>query len=299
MSPPSPLLSSSLLRLATFNLGLGFSRKLPDILDRCLALSLDVIAPQEIGDPALTRTIHSQYLFIASPGPSAHDSGVGLLIAHDLAPRCRAFKRSSSGRLVGVILELTKGHHLLIVSAYMPTGLDHRSPSDEPVQTAHKLYQEMMSWTRGVQQIVFMGDLNETLTSYDRHPRPAPVGPRAAAAATPSPIQCLIDEGFTDVYRLLHPDARRQPGFTHFIDSTTQCSRSCIDYIWTRGAPAASHLDIHIDAKLRDISHHRLVWMDLHLQREPSPPCARPLYHMKLPNLRDLSPEQQEEGWYE
>jgi hypothetical protein len=135
----------------------------------------------------------------------------------------------------------------------------------------------MMTWTRGVQQIVFMGDLNETLTSYDRHPRPAPVGPRAAAAATPSPIQCLIDEGFT-----------------HFIDSTTQCSRGRIDYIWTRGTSAASHLDIHIDAKLRDISHHRLVWMDLHLQRVPSPPCDRPLYHMKLPNLRDLSPEQQE-----
>jgi hypothetical protein len=34
MSPPSPLLSSSQLRLATFNLGLGFSRKLPDVLDR-------------------------------------------------------------------------------------------------------------------------------------------------------------------------------------------------------------------------------------------------------------------------
>jgi hypothetical protein len=198
------------------------------------------------------------------------------------------------GRLVGVILELTKGHQLLIVSAYMPTGLDHRSPSDESVQTAHNLYQEMMTWTRGVQRIVFMGDLNETLTSYDRHPRLAPVGSRAAAAATPSPIQCLVDEGFTDVYRLLHPDAKRQPGFTHFIDSTTQCSRSRVDYIWTRGASAASHLDIRIDAKLRDISHHRLVWMDLHLQREPSPPCDRPLYCMKLPNLRDLSPEQQE-----
>jgi hypothetical protein len=62
-----------------------------------------------------------------------------------LAPRCRAFKRSSSGRLVGVILELTKGQQLLIISAYMPTGLDHRSPTDEPVQTAHKLYQETMS----------------------------------------------------------------------------------------------------------------------------------------------------------
>jgi exonuclease III len=191
MSPPSPLLSSSQLLLATFNLGLGFSRKLTDVLDRCLALSLDVIALQETGDPALTRTIRSQYLFIASPGPSAHDSGVGLLIALDLAPRCRAFKRSSSDRLIGVILELTRGHQLLVVSAYMPTCLDHRSPSDEPVQTAHKLYQEMMTWTRGVQQIVFMGDLNETLTSYDRHPRPAPVGSRAAAAATPSPIHCL------------------------------------------------------------------------------------------------------------
>jgi hypothetical protein len=117
--------SSSQLRLATFNLGLGFSRKLPDVLDRCLALSLDVIALQEIGDPALTRTIHSQYLFIASRGPSPHDSGFGLLIAHDLAPRCRAFKRSSSGRHVGVILELTTSaaHRLRVHSNWLGSSI--------------------------------------------------------------------------------------------------------------------------------------------------------------------------------
>jgi hypothetical protein len=76
MSPSAPLLSSPQLRLATFNLGLGFSRKLPDVLDRCLALSLDVIALQEIGDPALTRAIHSQYLFAPSNVRHQVDSSV-------------------------------------------------------------------------------------------------------------------------------------------------------------------------------------------------------------------------------
>ena len=279
--PPPPLLSSSSLRLATLNIGLGFTRKLPDVLDRCLALSLDVIALQEIGDPALTRTIHSQYIFIASPGPSAHEAGVGLLISHDLAPRCRAYKRSSSGRLVGVILELSKGHQLLIVSAYMPTGLDQQIPAD--LGAAHLLYREMLSWSRGVQQVICMGDLNETLTALDRYP--TPTVPRSHAAA--KPIQCLIDEGFTDVYRHLHPLAARQPGFTHLINSLTRCTRSRIDYIWSRGASTASFLDARIDSKLV-VSHHRLLWMELHLPHEPSPPCTRDLYHSKLPDLRDL-----------
>lgn len=40
------------LRLGTFNVGLGFLRKLPHILTRCAELALDVVALQEVGDPA-------------------------------------------------------------------------------------------------------------------------------------------------------------------------------------------------------------------------------------------------------
>ena len=234
MSPPLSLLSS--LRLGTFNVGLGFSRKLSSILSRSADLSLDIVALQEIGDPALHSNKLFQYSLVYSGGPSQHDAGVGLLISHDLAPLCRTYRRSASGRLVGVVLELERGQQLLVVSAYMPSGLDHRSLNDDSTQKAHALYAEMLGWTAGMHQVIVLGDLNETLTPHDRWPAPAP---RRAASARPSPIQCLVREGFSDVYRLLYPDSEHQPGFTHAIDSVARRVRSRIDYIWTQGCSAA------------------------------------------------------------
>jgi len=288
MSSPPPLLPSSQLRVATFNIGLGFTRKLPEVLERCIVLSLDIIALQEIGDPPLTRSSYSQYLLITSPGPSSHQAGVGLLISQWLAPRCRAYKKSSTGRLIGVVLELTKGHRLLIVSAYMPTGLDH-SPSADDVDLAHKLYAEMATWTRDVHQVIFMGDLNETLTPQDRYP------PLRLARAAAAPIGCLAVDGFTDVFRHLHPDAFRSSGFTHHIDSLARPTRSRIDYIWTKGVAAASLLAVRIDSRLRPLSHHCLLWMTMQLDHNLPPPSTRPIVQPRLPDLRAITKDERKE----
>lgn len=128
----------------------------------------------------------------------------------------------------------------------MPSGLDHcnSSSSDPRVEEAHQLYHEFLTWTRHVDHVICMGDMNETLTAYDRYPstsvRP---GPRLDL-----PIQTLEAEGFVDAYRVVNTDARLNPGFTHFINSLTRCSRSRIDYIWIRGlVPDTSIIDIHID----------------------------------------------------
>lgn len=286
MLPPlSPLPPpSTQMRLATFNIGLGFTRKLPSLLDHCSTLALDVVALQEIGDPAVTRQDLSQYRLIAAPGPTAHQSGVGLLIADGLTPRCRAYKRSSTGRLVGVILELSRGHQLLIVSAYMPSGLDHRAAADDQIAAAHSLYNELLGWTRGVQQVVVMGDLNETLSDRDRQPS-------LLHRRADGPIQCLVEEGFTDAYRLLHPE---DDGFTHYINNH-RSSRSRIDYIWTCNTPPASHCRISIDhsKRLRQMSHHRLLWIELEILSSPAPNSA-PLYQMRIPNLRAASEDQQQ-----
>ena len=286
-----PLSSSSSLRLGTFNVGCGFQRKLPHILSRCIDLSLDIIALQEIGDPALQCNKLSQYSLIYSGGPSQHQAGVGLLISHDLAPLCRTYKRSSSGRLVGAVLEVAKGHQVLIISAYMPTGLDHRSAADSAIQTAHDLYTEIMQWTLNMQQVIVMGDLNETLTPHDRYPSPAFAHPRAAASARPSPIHTLQQEGFIDVFRMHHPDASREPGFTHIVHSTVRETRSRIDYIWTRGCTPSSTSHVQIDSKLhrQKLSAHLLLFMTLSLHTSLPPPCATPHFHVQLPNMRAIT----------
>jgi len=116
-SPPHPA-----LRLGTLNVGCGFLRKLPTLLRRAIALSLDVIAVQEIGDPAMIRPHIKPYFIVTSPGPSMHEAGVGLLLSHHLAPHCHSYLRSKSGRLVGAILDIAPQQRLLIISAYMPSG---------------------------------------------------------------------------------------------------------------------------------------------------------------------------------
>jgi hypothetical protein len=63
--------------------------------------------------------------------------------------------RSPSGRLIGAVLELSKGHQLLLVSAYMSSGLDHHAPSSEQHDAARALYAELLGWTAGMQQDFF------------------------------------------------------------------------------------------------------------------------------------------------
>ena len=239
-SSNSPL---SLLRVGTFNVGQGFLRKLAHILTQCVSLSLDIIALQEIGDPPLLHHSLPQYSLSFSTGPTSHE-GVGLLLSHTLTPFIRSYKRSSSGRLHGVVLELSKGQQTLIVSTYMPSGLDHRSPHDERTQLSHTLYKELTQWTRRMQFVIILGDLNETLTADDRCPKPLhPLASRRdASSAVASPIQALIQEGFTDSYRSLYPHASKQPGFTHEIKNESRYSASRIDYIWTKGFPLSSFI---------------------------------------------------------
>ena len=148
-SPPLPASAAS-LRLGTFNLGLGFMRKLPHILTRCAALQLDAVALQEIGNPALLSTRLLPYTFISEAGPSRHEAGVGLLLSLALASRIRSYKRSGTGRLVGAVLELSKGQLTLIVSVYMPSGLDHHVASSPEHETAHEIYAKLVQWSVGM-----------------------------------------------------------------------------------------------------------------------------------------------------
>ena len=122
MSPSNTNSTHSRLRVGTFNVGQGFVRKLPHILAHCTALSLDILALQEIGDPALLHHSLSQYSLSMSTATHLCDGGVGLLISHSLTPFVRSYRRSASGRLHAVILELTKGQQTLVASVYMPSG---------------------------------------------------------------------------------------------------------------------------------------------------------------------------------
>jgi hypothetical protein len=101
---------------------------------------------------------------------------------------------------------------------------------------------------------------------------------------TPSPIDALAQAGFVDEYRRCYPDASATPGYTHYIDSAMRPSCSRIDNIWTRGIDAECASRVRLSSKLRYLSHHKLLWMELHLPQSAA--CDAPLVRLRLPNLR-------------
>ena len=89
---PVPSLSREALRLGTFNIGLGLTHKLPRIVARCAELELDVVALQEVGDPALLSNRFPPYQLVYAAGPSHHQAGVGLLLPLSLNPSARSVR---------------------------------------------------------------------------------------------------------------------------------------------------------------------------------------------------------------
>lgn len=263
------------LRIGTLNVGKKFTGKLPAIVSRMNDLGLDLVALQEIGGSVLQgKKFRSElskhpYSFEYSPGPSNHKAGAGFLLSPSLVTRLSShdvvYSKSHnqgdadfSGRIIGLKLKFPTGHQLLVISAYMPTALDGKGPSSKKVQDANQLYCEALQWSAGSKPVIVMGDLNETLTPQDRFPfnthrRRSPA----------SPILCLPQQGFTDVWRRSFSDAARQPGYTRRNRSGTSQSR--VDYIFCSQdiRPAAIHR-IRIDEKLQE-SDHRLLWMEIQL----------------------------------
>ena len=143
----------------------------------------------------------------------------------------------------------------------------------------------MLGWSAGMDQVWMLGDLNETLTRWDREPQSA----RLSGPA--SPISCLVQQGFTDVYRRLHPSPLRNPGFTHTVPGLRP-SQSRIDYIWCKGLSFASLLSVHVDPGMRTLSHHRLLWTEIQLDEPIPSACSTPLLRLRLPNLRIATQEQ-------
>ena len=117
--------SVCLLRFGTLNIGQGFNRKIYSILSRAQKRKLNILALQEVGDPidmSFKRILQEYGYDMYVCGNSK--AGVALLVSHSTSPFIRRVVTSGTdGRMVGVILETNK-QSILVVSVYMPTGLD-------------------------------------------------------------------------------------------------------------------------------------------------------------------------------
>lgn len=104
---PITLPTTTTLRIGTLNIGRGFLKKNNELQLRFLNLSLDIIALQEINDPPINNYKFINYILITSPGITTNEVGVGLLLNIIYIPKIRLYKKSKTGRLVGVMKKVS------------------------------------------------------------------------------------------------------------------------------------------------------------------------------------------------
>lgn len=93
----------------------------------------------------------------------------------------------------------------------MPSGLDHAAMGAPTIDEAHRLYDEILEWSHGIQQVIVLGDLNSTrLPHKERWPFGNP-------HTRPQTMDKLETAGFIDAYRQLYSDPSRCPGYTHVV----------------------------------------------------------------------------------
>lgn len=240
-------------RGGSLNIGLGFAPKIRAILQRAIELNLSFLALQEVGDPAVDASVIRScgFDFVIAP---AQRAGVMLLFRREMAPWFRKPLASACGRLVGAVFDV-QGSQLVVISAYMPSGLDYASEHSESAVNARKLYDSILHWCDSADQAVVLGDLNETISDLDRLHNPP--GVRHFRF-----ISSLIDSAFVDAFRELHST----PGFTSRTVVDVQndyLAESRIDYVLARGFGEAPVRAAAVDETLkvsRSTAWYGLIW---------------------------------------
>jgi exonuclease III len=261
-------------RFATLNIGLGLRRKLATVLQRAVQLRLDVLALQEIGVGADATQLCSAYDYRMIVCGHEH-AGTALLIRTTLWHHVRKqLVSGTDGRLAGAELEFN-GHQLIVVSAYMPSGLDSAPEDSEQARSAVKLYAQLLGWMNGAAVSIVLGDLNETASASDRTGRAKHHGRF---------LNCLKHEGFRDAYRSLSTE----PGFTYRANAVGgQVTMSRLDYVFTKG-------DVQLQsAKLdawNEISQHRTLCVSASLSFATS--YSQRTKPQQLPDLRRATAQQ-------
>ena len=244
-----------------------------------MQLRLDVLALQEIGDPVELDTVARRYGYHAARnGKERAALHCWCDSACSRAPR-RVLSSGSDGRMCGLVLEHL-GRRVVLVSVYMPTGLDFVSDAaGASDRTVDKLYRQLLRWTdAGVcDQAVVLGDLNETMSRADRS---------SDAGRHGRWVSCLPAAGFLDAYRVVHGTAA--VGYTHSAKRADGAlSQSRLDYVWARGWEEREVRQCRVVQSRRPISNHKLLWAELECQWvQPSAPEPTPV---RLPNLRNAS----------
>ena len=195
----------------------------------CTAILLQDIGVTGPDGPPLLHQVLGEHRLVTNCSSRNKTRTVAIIIHKSW--EVRKFFKDSSGSLVGAVI--SKGaFELLIVSAYLPTGLDQYGvplvwdPKDKTdcstVQCeTHSIYATLTEWTESFPYWLVGGDFNETRTSLDRIRRR-----ELKVRERPKFIDGFLEETkAVDVWREIFP---KVPGFTYRKDSKDSFSR--LDY---------------------------------------------------------------------
>ena len=190
-----------------------------------LLQDLGIVGPD--GPPSL-RAILGEHKLLVNSSKSNKSRTVAIIIHKEWF--VHQVLTDESGSLVGAVIARS-AQKFLIVSAYLPTGLDnYGSPiawdaKDTSAVTriqeeAHGVYRTLSEWTSQYSCWIIGGDLNETRSVIDRERL------REVKLKSQKFVNCFLEEtGGVDMWRTLYPEV---PGFTYRNAKQTSFSR--LDY---------------------------------------------------------------------
>jgi hypothetical protein len=200
-----------------------------------------------------------------------HNARVGLFLAKPLADRIRA--KFLDNRYAAVLIKLNSSQYALLGCVYLRTNLDRLRSDDADVVESKAIIRTLLELSKreGVVQVVLLGDCNETQTALDRM-RDSVIASESEVVV-PKVLPLLWDDGFTDVYRHVHPIDLAHPA--HCMDDFTNeqplaaphigLTRSRLDYAICKGFGEDAIIDCFVDRtllddqQLRQTTHRPLV----------------------------------------
>lgn len=273
-------MSANTLRIGSWNIGQSLNTKLQLILSQAIQLDLHILALQEIGEAVgyqqqVSAAGYNMYV-------CTHKyAGVALLVQKRMCPLIReVHKREDDGRLIGIEVQMQK-ETILVMSAYIHTGIDFLADGDETMRCAQQVYDSICRWSVRGTRVILMGDMNETVSDIDR-------SYNCNTVQHARLISQLSTSRLVDVYRVLHPHAA---GYTHFVTTAIRESRARLDYIFARGWSVPSMHYCRISAA-HPISHHRLIHTQLEVTNSIAVVGKR--VKVQVPNLRHATMERKE-----
>lgn len=257
------------MKIATFNIN-NVRRRLPNLLEWLAEAEPDVVCLQELktADGELPRQAIESAGYGAVWNGQKSWNGVAILARHAEPVLTRTeLPGDADDRQSRYIEAAVRG--VLVASIYLPNGNPRPGPKfDYKLAWFERLIAHAAELRAAGVPAVLAGDFNVVPTDLDIYPttswsEDALVQPEPRAA-----FRRLLDQGWTDALRAVHPDERVYTFWHYRRDRWRRNAGLRLDHLLLSPDLAARVLDAQVDRDVRgreDASDHAPVWVKLDL----------------------------------